>query len=198
MKYKLKDDLKITLTGDLGSGKSTVSKLLCEQTGFAYISTGRIQHKLAADKGMTTLELNRLADSDASIDQTIDGIFIELGKDPDPYIVDSRLAWFFLPTSFKVFLTVQPEEAARRIFSDPSRKRTEQYASLKEAGEKLMARKASENARFLEKYNADCANLDNYDLLVDTSQLSPEKIAHIILHAASRWGQGLAYRRRRK
>ena len=32
---------KITLTGDLGSGKSTVSRILCEHTGFEYVSTGR-------------------------------------------------------------------------------------------------------------------------------------------------------------
>ncbi|HNG89589.1 MAG TPA: cytidylate kinase family protein, partial [Saprospiraceae bacterium] len=88
---------KITLTGDLGSGKSAVSKLLCATTGYEYISTGRIQRNLAQEMGLDTLEMNRRADTDPSIDQRIDSIFVSLGTDPKGYIVDSRMAWFFLP-----------------------------------------------------------------------------------------------------
>ncbi|MFN4256381.1 MAG: cytidylate kinase family protein, partial [Saprospiraceae bacterium] len=70
--------LKITITGDLGSGKSAVSKILCQKTGFPYVSTGQIQRQLAADMGMDTLEMNRRADWDPTIDERIDGIFIGL------------------------------------------------------------------------------------------------------------------------
>jgi cytidylate kinase len=72
----LASDTKITLTGDLGSGKSAVSSILCEITGFEYLSTGRIQRKIAENMGMDTLELNRLADTDPSIDERIDSVFI--------------------------------------------------------------------------------------------------------------------------
>ena len=44
--------------------------------------------------------MNRKADTDPSIDERIDGIFAELGKDQKSYVVDSRMAWFFLPDSF--------------------------------------------------------------------------------------------------
>ncbi len=171
---------KITLTGDLGSGKSAVSRILCARTGFEYISTGRIQRQLAQEMGIDTLEMNRLADTDPSIDQKIDGIFVELGKDPKGYVIDSRMAWFFLPHSFKVYLQADVHIAAARILGDPTRN-SEQYTSLEEAVEKISARKQSENNRFLKKYGADSTVLDNFDLVIDTAIRSPEQVADLIL-----------------
>lgn len=183
--HHIAPDTKITLTGDLGSGKSAVSNILCEKTGFEYVSTGRIQRRIAADMGVDTLELNRLADTDPSIDERIDGIFVALADDPKGYIVDSRMAWFFIPKSFKVYLQTDVQVAAQRIMHDPLRDR-EQYATQEEAVQKILARKASENARFLAKYNADCTNLNNFDLVVDTTNRTREEVAALILEAAAR------------
>jgi len=171
---------KITLTGDLGSGKSAVSRILCERTGYEYVSTGRIQRQLAQEMGLDTLEMNRRADTDPSIDERIDGIFASLGQAPGGYVVDSRMAWFFLPESLKVYLKTDVRIAAERILRDPTRN-SEQYASVEEAVEKIMARKQSENARFLLKYGADCSNYDNFDLVIDTSERSATEVAELIL-----------------
>lgn len=176
---------KITITGDLGGGKSAVSRLLCERTGYEYISTGRIQRQLAQEMGIDTLEMNRRADSDPTIDQRIDGIFVELGKDPKGYVVDSRMAWFFLPESFKVYLQADVRIAAARILSDPTRN-SEQYRNIDEAVEKITARKQSENARFLKKYGADSTNLANFDFVVDTTKYTLEEVAELILDALQR------------
>lgn len=185
---------KITLTGDLGSGKSAVSHLLCAQTGYDYLSTGRIQRQLAHELGLDTLDMNRLADTDPSIDRRIDGIFIELCDDPSGYVVDSRMAWFFLPHSFKVYLQVDLNEAARRIRSDGKR-HSEQYETQEEAMQKLLARKQSENARFLKKYGADSANLHNFDLVLDTTRRQPERVAALILRGMEMKNQGVPFPR---
>ncbi|MDO8367834.1 MAG: cytidylate kinase family protein [Saprospiraceae bacterium] len=170
---------KITLTGDLGSGKSTVSRILCERTGFEYISTGQVQRKLARELGLDTLEMNRRADTDPTIDERIDGIFVALGHDPNGYVIDSRMAWFFLPESFKVYLKTDVQVAVQRILSDPERN-SEQYFSAEEAAQKILARKASENARFLAKYGADCSDLNNFDLVIDTAERSQAVVADLI------------------
>ncbi len=185
---------KITLTGDLGSGKSTVSKILCERTGFEYISTGRVQRQLAQELGLDTLEMNRRADTDPSIDQRIDGIFVALGEDPKGYIVDSRMAWFFLPNSYKVFLQTDVHLAVQRILNDPDRS-SEQYESVEEAVHKILARKASENARFLAKYGADCSNLDNFDLVIDTADRSQKVVADLIYDCWMAKNEGREYAR---
>jgi len=185
---------KITLTGDLGSGKSTVSRILCEHTGFEYISTGQVQRQLARELGLDTLEMNRLADTDPSIDKRIDGIFVALGHDPKGCVIDSRMAWFFLPDSFKVFLKTDVHVAVQRILCDPERD-SEHYFSPEEAAQKILARKESENARFLAKYGADCSDLNNFDLVIDTAQRSQANVADLIFEAWKANNSGEAFAR---
>lgn len=185
---------KITITGDLGSGKSAVSNILCALTGYEYVSTGRIQRQLAQDMGIDTLEMNRRADTDPSIDERIDGIFVGLGKDTHGYVIDSRMAWFFLPDSFKVYLQTAVEVSAGRILSDPNRN-SEQYKNKEEAISKILARKQSENDRFLLKYGADCGNLHNFDLVIDTTERRPEEVAELILKGVRWKGEAVPFGR---
>ena len=49
---------KISLAGDLGSGKSTVSRILMKKLGFDYFSTGAIVRTMAAERGLTVVEMN--------------------------------------------------------------------------------------------------------------------------------------------
>ena len=52
----------ITISGMLGSGKSTVAKILAQKLDYGYYSTGNAQREIAQKRGLTTLELNQLAD----------------------------------------------------------------------------------------------------------------------------------------
>jgi cytidylate kinase len=171
---------KISLTGDLGSGKSTVAKLLVERLGASYVSTGNIQRALAAELGLTTLEMNHRSETDPTVDQTIDGRLQEMGQALTNAIFDSRLGWHFIPDSFKIYLTCNPEVAAKRIFKDVSRT-SEAYQDESQALLALQARKMSENNRFLEKYGVDCADMKNFDLVIDTSERTPEQVVEEIL-----------------
>ena len=182
---------KISITGDLGSGKSVVSKILKQLLGFEIYSTGKVQREIAARLGMSTLELNQFAENHPEIDDEIDSAFIRLNAVPEGLIVDARLAWFFMPASFKVFLTVPIQEAARRIMNDPTRN-SEKYADTLQAVQELRARKASENERFLEKYNADCAKLSNFDLVIDTAEFTPEQVAEQIVTGYRAWKSRVA------
>ena len=71
----------ITITGDLGSGKSTVAKLIAEKTGMEYFSTGKIQRKIAEELKIDTLELNKRGKEDKSTDNLIDGKLIAMNND---------------------------------------------------------------------------------------------------------------------
>ena len=169
----------ISITGDLGSGKSTVSKILTERLNYEYIYTGKIQRELADKYQMTTLELNRYAETHPEIDEEIDATFKSL-NDSTELIVDSRLAWFFIPKSFKVYLKTEVEVAAERISNDKLRK-SEKYVSLEEAVRDIIARKQSENKRYVELYGADCSDLSNFDFVIDCSQITPEEVAEKII-----------------
>ena len=175
----------ITITGDLGSGKSTVSHLLCERLNFNYIYTGKIQRDIANRYQMTTLELNQYAETHPEIDEEIDATFKSLNDSTD-LIVDSRLAWFFIPKSFKVFLKVDINVAVSRIFDDLQRK-NEKYASREEAAQHIIARKESENKRYMDLYGADCSDLSNFNLVIDSSFVTPDELADMIIEEYYIW-----------
>ncbi len=175
----------ITITGDLGSGKSTVSKLLQERLKYDYIYTGKIQREIANRYNMTTLALNKYAETHPEIDEEIDTAIRSLNHSSN-LIVDSRLAWFFIPQSFKVFLQTDLIVSIRRITADNQRI-NESYASLEEAANHIVARKESENKRYRELYNADCSDLSNFDLIIDTSLLTSELVAEKIISEYNAW-----------
>jgi len=169
----------ISITGDLGSGKSTVSKLLCERLRYDYIYTGNIQREIAKRYNMTTLELNKYSETHPEIDEEIDATFKAL-NDSANLIVDSRLAWFFIPKSFKVFLQTEVSVSASRISSDKWRE-TENYTSQDEAIEMIIARRDSEIKRYMNLYNVNCTEASNFDLIIDTSYITPKEVADRIV-----------------
>jgi CMP/dCMP kinase len=171
----------IALSGELGSGKSAVSEHLATALGARRVSTGEAQRLIAEHRGISTLDLNRLAEADPTIDEEIDSVFRSLASVHEPLVVDSRLAWHFLPEAFKVHLVVDPVEAASRVLRRPGPQTTEHYRSLEEALARMEDRVESERRRFQVVYGIDIFRLANYDLVVDTTQVSPAGVADQVL-----------------
>ena len=186
MHSKLNNMTKIiSITGDLGSGKSTVSKILIERLNYEYIYTGKIQREIANRYQMSTLELNQYAETHPEIDEEIDATFKAL-NDATDLLVDSRLAWFFIPDSFKVYLKTDVAVAANRISNDRHRK-NEKYSSTEKAIQEIIARKESENKRYMELYGANCSDLSNFNLVIDTTLIAPEEVATMIVDGYREW-----------
>lgn len=171
----------ITISGDIGSGKSTTGKILCEKLGFNYLSTGAIQRQIASDMGLTTLELNHLTDSRLDIDEKIDNFTRALNDSTEDYIVDSRLAWHFIPSSYKVFLLCEDHIAADRISKDKLRKSDESLREISHLLEKIKERRQSERNRFKRIYNIDFQDLSNYNQIIDSAFFYPDQIADLII-----------------
>jgi len=82
--YHLKDNqMIISIGGDLGSGKSTLAKQLAEALGWKRYSMGQLHRDMAVSRGMTLVEHNKLAESDANIDLEVDKYQENLGKTED-------------------------------------------------------------------------------------------------------------------
>lgn len=181
----------ISITGRLGSGKSTICNLLKEKYGYQIYSTGAVQREYARSLGISTLELNQrmkeYPDLDAEIDNTVTRISIER-KDED-LIFDSRMAWHFAKNTFKIFLTIEPTEAAKRVMAN-QRGDEEHYCSESEACEKLVERSRVERARFKEIYGVDYYDYNNFDLVVDTTCKTPDEILDIILNSINEYKNG--------
>ena len=175
----------IVMSGDIGSGKSSVATALKQMTGFDIIGTGTIQRAIAKRRGVTTLELNKISQTDRSIDDEIDSYVVETGKTEDNLILDSRLAWHFIPTAFKVFLSVDPVVGAERVFN--ASRNDENNPSLEVTLENNLKRQAIEDQRFHKLYNVNFRKYGNYDLIIDTSFTSPESIARKIKDCFEAW-----------
>ena len=176
-------NLKITISGEPGCGKTTVARLVSEKLDIAYASTGALQRELAAERGISTLELNEISNTDPSIDSEIDSRTVRLGARDESIVVDSRLAWRFLPASLKVLIVCPLAIAARRVFE--ARRSDEQYADVAGTEKALAARYNFECERFWTKYAADLKRIRNYDLILDSSILTAAQIAERIVALAA-------------
>ena len=171
--------MKISIAGERGSGKSTVSKILIDRLGAEYYYTGAIMRAVAESKGMSVVELSLYMETHPEIDREIDDGLRRLSDDPRELIIDSRLAWHFVRDTFKVYLTVDPLSAAKRIFR--ASRATEQASSVEEMLSSIKTRRESEKKRYREQYGVDCKDLANYDLVIDTTYAAPEEIAAVII-----------------
>ena len=172
----------ISITGRLGSGKSTVCNILKERYGFEIFSTGTINREYARRLGITTLELNKRLNDDPSLDHEIDGTVTKLSEErkDDKLIFDSRMAWHFARNTFKIFLTIEPMEAARRVMLN-QRGEEERYTDVDDACAKLVERSRVERDRFVDIYGVDYYDYNNFNIVVDTTSRTPEEIVAIIL-----------------
>jgi len=176
--------MHITITGKLGSGKSTVAKMLAHEDGFEIFSTGAILRAAAAERGMDLLDLNKELnanlDSDRSMDDLIDSTTVRVAAERrgDKLIFDSRMAWHFVPDSFKVFVTVDPMVAAERVMKDP--RPGEPAEDVHELCAELVERSKVEQARFVYLYGVDYYDYNNFNLVVDSSHRAPAEVLAII------------------
>lgn len=137
---------------------------------------------LAAERGISVLELSRIAEHDDSIDRAIDERSAVLAAEDGDLVIDSRLAWHFVPWAVKVFLDVRIDVATDRIYGDHrgSERENVDLAATRRATE---SREASESRRFTGYYGVDYLDPANYDLVVDTSDLEVEGVVdRIIAH----------------
>lgn len=174
----------ITLTGLPGSGKTTVVKHLSESLGVPWYSVGNLRGKMAKERGMTIDELNKLGESEAFTDKDVDDYQLTLGQSGKSFVIDGRLSWHFIPSSFKVFLDVDPEIGAKRIYQASQKgERGDEisYTSEDEVQDFIKKRVQSDVMRYQKYYQIDFLNKENYDLIIDTSHLSPEETVRQIL-----------------
>ncbi|MCH5272258.1 MAG: cytidylate kinase family protein [Lachnospiraceae bacterium] len=179
--------MHITLTGNLGSGKSTLGKVLEADYGYEIYSTGKVIRQIAQEHGVSVLEMNKMMEKDPKYDHMIDDTTARISKEQKEkkLLFDSRLAWNFVEDSFKVFLSVSLSVAAARVMADASRGAVEAYSSLEECKESLKERAATEDRRYKELYGIEYFNYANYNLVLDSSECSPEVLAEILVKEAA-------------
>lgn len=184
--------INITIAGDLGSGKSTVANHLINNINYRIESAGLIFRRLAEEHGMTAKEFNQFIESNPKYDNMVDDTIKEMGEKEENIIFDSRLAWFFVPKSFKIYMYVDVDVATERIFNDKGRI-SESYTDVATAKKEIIERRQSEVLRYKTFYNADINNYKNYDFIIDTSHATKEEVNDLVLSSFKAFEQGREY-----
>lgn len=177
----------IALGGELASGKGTTSIILAEDLNYGIYRNGEYFRKLAKEMNMDVTSFNEYVKEHPEIDIEIEKSASEYAKTHDNFIIDARLGFYAVPESFKVYLTVDINEAAKRAFNDQNRKNTENLGSIEEQKEDIMRRYKIENERYWNLYHVRKEDLSNYDFVLDTTNLTPKETAEKIKEEYIKW-----------
>jgi len=176
----------ITITGVPGGGKTSAAKVLAKRLGMKFYSAGDILGKMANENGVT---IDELISGNDDADHEIDGFQKKLGKTEDNIIVEGLIAWYTIPHSFKILVTVDEREGAQRIFEDKKtglhRSDEPDYSSVEETRKIVATRVARYVAKFKRLYGIDnYFDPSHYDFVLDTTAaLGPEENADKIMAA---------------
>lgn len=181
----------ITISGKPGSGKSSTADKVAELLGYTRYSSGDFVRNLLAQKKLTLAEYNKRAMNDHSLDEEVDMMLRSL-REKDDIVVDSRLGFYWIPESFKVYLDLDMQVATVRIFKDTMtnnlrKQGGEGDSSLNEVVQQVTERMQSEQNRFKDVYGVDPYQTDRFDLVIDTSRHSPQTVALNIFDSYKRW-----------
>jgi cytidylate kinase len=161
--------------------KWTCATMIAEKLGYEHISIWWIKRELAEKMWVSISEFDKEWEKPENI-ESYDKKYEDFQKNlplESKIILDSRLSYRCQPNAFKVFLDVDPLVSAQRIFN--ARRATDNYASVEEVLEITKKRNEDNNERYKRLYNTDPSDLTNYDIIVDTTYLTPKQSVHIIL-----------------
>lgn len=166
---------RITISGNAGSGKSTVAKLLAKQLNYEYVSIGDFSRKYAQEKfNMNINEFQDYCNQHPEEDKMIDEKFMEYCNNKESLVIDYRLGFHFVKDSYNILLTVSDEIAAKRI---QKADRTNEITDLSSIHQRNLAMRT----RFQKLYKVDFDDKSNYHTVINTDYLMPEDIVKLVM-----------------
>ncbi len=170
--------MRIAISGPPGSGKTTISKLVAEKLGCELVLVGQIFRQMAVERRMDLATFGRLAEEDETIDRELDRRMLAIAKSSRNIVIEGRLAGPLLKAkqidSFAVYVNADENVRAKRIAEREGKEKESVLAEMR-------TRERSEKKRYFSYYGIDPCDLAVYDLCVDSSEISAEKAADMIV-----------------
>jgi len=170
MKFK-----NIAISGDIGTGKSTLARLLSEKLKWEYISAGNYFREWYKSKGMDVSKVYGIPEEE---DRKMEASFQKEMQEKDGVVFESRLAGWLareFAETLKVLCVVDSETAYKRVAKRDS--------VSEEEAEKLSKQRAKD---LVDKFNklygvSDFLDEKYFDLVIDTTSLSPDQVLEEVL-----------------
>jgi cytidylate kinase len=172
----------ITISGEPGSGKTTVARELAERLRLPYVYAGDLYRREAKRRALTLEQFSVLCEKDQSIDRALDAQMTERARQGD-VVVEGRLAGYFAASegldALKVWLTAGDEVRARRVAQRENR-------DWKKVLEENDLRHRSDAKRYREIYGFDLRDKSVYDLVLATDDATPQALVEELVARARR------------
>jgi cytidylate kinase len=170
-----RQERRIAISGKSGCGNTTVSRIVAEQLGLRFINfTFR---NLAEEQGRSLGEILALAGDDNTWDRELDIRQAALARENGGCVLGSRLAIWMLPEAdLKVYLKAGSETRARRIMK-------REGGDLAAVAAFTAERDRQDRERYLRIYRIDNDDFAFADLIIDTDDKDPARIAGLIIDA---------------
>lgn len=181
----------ITLSGKPGSGKSSTADRVAEMLGYTRYSAGESVRTITHQQKITLAEFNKQAETKPEMDHAIDEE-LRILRDHNDIVIDSRLGFYWIPESFKVYLELDSDVSIARIFKDANMNTLrsesgEGGTSMPDVMDQVEARMQSERRRFKKLYGINPNSLEHFDLVIDTARHSPQTVALTIFDTYRKW-----------
>jgi predicted cytidylate kinase len=173
-------NIRITLSGLAGSGKSTIGKQLAKELKLEFHSMGELSRKKAGEKNMSIPEYQNYLNENPEVERKNDIEFSDEMNKKKEFILDYRLGFHFIKKSYNIYLSVGNRVAYNRIRGRKGR--DENYFNMSRAQvlRKIKERNEASRSRLLELYNVDFTDKLKYDLVIDTNKFSVKEIVRQI------------------
>ncbi|MDB5237746.1 MAG: putative cytidylate kinase [Candidatus Kaiserbacteria bacterium] len=175
----------ITIAGSLGSGKSSTAKAVALALSYRHFSSGDLFRQIAAERGESIEAINLSAEVQKDIDYRVDELLQEMYHNDTKLVIDSRMAWHWMPESFKVFLSLDADTAAHRIFDHVQKEGrvSENATSVDDVRASIERRFASEQKRYFSLYGVNATDPANFDLVINTKENDLKTVIAMVLSA---------------
>jgi cytidylate kinase len=162
--------VKVTIFGLAATGKSTVSKIVCEDLNLKYMSTGNMFRETAANKGLSVYEFDSLCKTDSKYDLELDDLVEAYGVKKDNFVFESRLAWYFIPDSIKIKLDCDLDVRISRVVK-------RDLEDFDEAMRLTLQRETDTLERYSNLYNlSNYMDDSNFDYIIDTTSIGIDEV----------------------
>jgi CMP/dCMP kinase len=171
--------ITITVSGPPGSGTTTVARLLAERLHMQYVNTGAIFRAMAAERSMALNDFGQYVAVHPEIDQELDRRQADIAAHGG-VILEGRLAGLMAKRAHTpaFCLCIGAERAVRgqRVAQRDNLPEHEALALMDE-------RARGERQRYLQLYHYDLDDTSLYDLVIDSTNQSPDQIVHQVIRA---------------